>query len=378
MASFSPLVTILNQNKLTRFNYVDWKRNLDIVLTAAEHKYVLTQPCPSFPSLDAPLEEKQRYDRWQKYNEMAKCYILASISNVLQHQMQDVELASIIMLSLKEMFGEQGRSVRQETMRQIYNSKMAEGTSVREQCLRMISNLNTLEVLGADIDGESQVDMILQSLPESFKEFRLNYNINKKVCTLSELMNELVATEGILGTSNVNANMAEVSTSQPKSKGKGKKKKKKDFTKQVGKQIALGVSNKGKKIKGKCFHCGAKGHWKRNCSKFKPANNKDMKSPFLLEICLVQNPTDSWCVDSGCTNHICNSLQGFQETKKLNEGELFLTLPDRSRIPVVVVGVFNLCFESRVLILEDCLYVPDVRRNLISTTYLGNIGRAHV
>ena len=225
---------------------------------------------------------------------MAKCYILTSISNVLQHQMQDVKLASNIMLSLKEMFGEQVCSVRQETMRQIYNSKMAEGTSVREQCLRMISNLNTLEVLGADINGESQVDIILQSLPESFKEFRLNYNMNKKVYTLSELMNELVAAEGILGTSNIDANMVEASTFQPKSKGKSKKKKKKkDFTKKDGKQIALGVSNKGKKIKGKCFHCGEKGHWKRNCSKFKPANNKDMKSPFLLEICLVQNPTDS-------------------------------------------------------------------------------------
>ena len=35
---------------------------------------------------------------------MAKCYILASMSNVLQHQMQDVELASDLMLSLKEMF----------------------------------------------------------------------------------------------------------------------------------------------------------------------------------------------------------------------------------------------------------------------------------
>ena len=135
--------------------------------------------------------------------------------------------------------------------------------------------------------------MILQLLPESFKEFRLNYNMNKKVYTFSELMNELVVVEGILGTSNVDANMAETSTSQPKSKGKGKKKMKKDFTKQDGKQIALGVSNKGKKIKGKCFHCGEKGHWKRNCSKFKAANNKGMKSSFLLEICLVQNPTDS-------------------------------------------------------------------------------------
>ena len=59
MASFSPLVAILDQNKLTGSNYVDWKKNLDIVLIAKEHKYVLSQPCPNFPSLDAHFEEKQ-------------------------------------------------------------------------------------------------------------------------------------------------------------------------------------------------------------------------------------------------------------------------------------------------------------------------------
>ena len=119
------IVTILNQNKLTRSNYVDWKRNLDIVLTVEEHKYVLNELCPNFPALDAPSEEKQRFDCWKKSNEMAKCYILASISNVLQHQMQDVELASDIMFSLKEMFGEQVRSTKQDTMRLLLNTKMA-------------------------------------------------------------------------------------------------------------------------------------------------------------------------------------------------------------------------------------------------------------
>ena len=59
MASFSPLVTILNQNKLTGSNYVDWKRNLDIVLIAEAQKFVLNEPCPNFPALDAHSEERQ-------------------------------------------------------------------------------------------------------------------------------------------------------------------------------------------------------------------------------------------------------------------------------------------------------------------------------
>ena len=110
--------------------------------------------------------------------------------------------------------------------------------------------------------------------------------MNKKIYSLSKLMNELVVAEGILATSSVNANMAEASTFQPKSKGKSKKKKK-DFTKQEAKQIALGVADKGKKLKGKCFHCGEKRHWKRNCPIFKAAKNKGMNNTFLLEICLV-------------------------------------------------------------------------------------------
>ena len=208
----------------------------------------------------------------------------------------------------------------------------------------MISYLNTLEVLGTDINGESQANMILQSLPESFKEFRHNYNMNKMIYTLSELMNELVAAEVILGTTSVDTNLVKASSSKPKSKGNGGKKKK-EFTKQDGKQLALGIANKGKKkvndyTKGKCFHCGEKGHWKRNCPKFIVGKNKGVMRSFILEICLVHNPMDSQCMDLGCTNYICN-LQGFQETKRLNEGELFRTLANGSKIPIVAVGVLN-------------------------------------
>ena len=43
-------------------------------------------------------------------------------------------------------------------MRALLNTKMAEGTPDRDHVLKMISYLNELEILGAEIDDESQVD----------------------------------------------------------------------------------------------------------------------------------------------------------------------------------------------------------------------------
>ena len=59
--------------------------------------------------------------------------------------------------------------------------------------------MNELEVLGAEVDGETQIDIVLMSLPESFNNFRLNYNMSKSNYSLAELLKELQAAEGIIG-----------------------------------------------------------------------------------------------------------------------------------------------------------------------------------
>ena len=58
-------------------------------------------------------------------------------------------------INLKEMFGEQNRAGRQVAMRALLNTKMAKRTPVRDHVLKMISHLNELEILGAEIDSES-------------------------------------------------------------------------------------------------------------------------------------------------------------------------------------------------------------------------------
>jgi hypothetical protein len=62
MSSFSHFSTILNQNKLTGPNYVDWKRNLDIVLIVDSHKFVLINAGPAEPAINASEPDRQRFD----------------------------------------------------------------------------------------------------------------------------------------------------------------------------------------------------------------------------------------------------------------------------------------------------------------------------
>ena len=111
-SAFSPLATILTQNKLTGNNFIEWKRNLDIVLTMKDHVYVLTTPCVEEPVSGAMATNRREFKKWKKSNGMARCYILAFMAGVLQHQFQSNESASAIMTSLKEIFGENGRPTR--------------------------------------------------------------------------------------------------------------------------------------------------------------------------------------------------------------------------------------------------------------------------
>ena len=78
------------------------------------------------------------------------------------------------------------------------NTKIIEGTPVRDHLLKIFDRLNTLEILYGKIDAESQIDIILESLLDSFNQFKLNCDMNKINFTLVELLNGLQAVDGII------------------------------------------------------------------------------------------------------------------------------------------------------------------------------------
>ena len=77
------------------------------------------------------------------------------------------------------MFGVQSRLAKQMVMKQIMNIRMSEGTSVRDHMIKLIGLFNALGDIGADIDWETQNNMVLKTLTHSFNYFKLNFSMNK-------------------------------------------------------------------------------------------------------------------------------------------------------------------------------------------------------
>ncbi|XP_051138781.1 uncharacterized protein LOC127256688 [Andrographis paniculata] len=246
--SFNPLMTVLNQNKLVGPNYLDWKRNLDIVLAADDYKFVLSTPAPADLTEESTEEEREAHRKWHRADQMSRCYILASITNMLQLQVEKLPTATDMMLSLKELFGESDRAARFEAMRKIMTSFMPEGTSVREHVLKMMENLNEIELLGGQIDADTKIDMILHSLPKSYENFRLNTILTKKDYTLAELLVDLVAAEGLMGRTPQALFSAQSGPSSSKGGKKKKPAKKKGAANSGSKSVAPSGGDIGKLI----------------------------------------------------------------------------------------------------------------------------------
>ena len=122
------------------------------------------------------------------------------------------------------------------------------GGSVQDHCLKMMGHISTVEVLGAKLEQEMKVDMILESLRHSFSQFKMNYNMNKLKLTPIDLMHKLKSAERSL-VKQGSAYHAK-SSSKPKGRPNGGKRNKKQ--KETGPAIKLITM---KKSKGKCFKC---------------------------------------------------------------------------------------------------------------------------
>src|SRR5665213_3586830 len=108
----------------------------------------------------------------------------------LQKQFEDSD-AYDINATLKEMFQEQERIERFNTLKELVNCKMPNGSSVSTHVLKVQALIDRLEKLGEKVSLIMQQDLILCALPPIFSTFVTNYHmhsINKSIPELHEML----------------------------------------------------------------------------------------------------------------------------------------------------------------------------------------------
>nr|KAJ0184444.1 hypothetical protein LSAT_V11C900461400 [Lactuca sativa] len=155
--------------------------------------YVLQNQTPDEP----PSVPKDAHDAWLKHVDDSldvSCLMLATMVPDLQW---DLELftAFDMIEHLNQMFGQQARTERFETVRALHGMKMEESRNMSTHVLKMKSYMDQLERLGSPYPQDLATYLILNSLPKFYDTFIMNQNMNGWEKPISELHGMLKTAE---------------------------------------------------------------------------------------------------------------------------------------------------------------------------------------
>ena len=97
------LRSILKKDKLNGTNFLDWYRNLRIVLKQERKEYIVDQPVPDEPAANAPRAQKDAYSKHRNDSIDVACLMLGCMDSNLQKQLMEMDAYTIIG-HLKKMF----------------------------------------------------------------------------------------------------------------------------------------------------------------------------------------------------------------------------------------------------------------------------------
>ncbi|GKA20193.1 zinc finger, CCHC-type containing protein [Tanacetum coccineum] len=257
-----------------------------------------------------------------------------------------------------------------QTVREFHACKQEEGQSVSFYILKMKSYIDNLERLGHAMTRNLSVSLILVSLRKEYDGFVQNYNMHNMGKTVNELHAMLKLHEQTLPPKEVapalhairagRIQKNQVKKSHKAAKGnQGKGKAKMGYAPVQAPPFAPKPKNPPTPKKDNpakdviCHQCGEVGHWRRNrpiylselMKKKKLSQGAGTSGIFTIE--LYYFPSTSWVYDTSCRTHICITTQGLRGSRELKPGALSLYVGNGHRAAVEAIGDYHLCLPTK-------------------------------
>ncbi|RVX02815.1 Retrovirus-related Pol polyprotein from transposon TNT 1-94 [Vitis vinifera] len=379
-------------------NYQAWAVRMTVHLEALDLWEAIEEdydvpPLPANPTMAQLKTHKERKTRKSK----AKAYLFSTVSSTIFTRIMNLESAKDIWDYLKKEYQGNERTKNMKVLnliREFEMLKMKETENIKDYSDKLLGIVNKVRLLGKDFSDERIVQKILVTLPEKYESKISSLEESKDLSSISlaELVNALQAQEQ---RRMIRKEESMEGALQAKAENSGGGKDKKNNNKKKNNKTDNNNKNKDgtyppcphcKKTNHpqrkcwwrpdvKCRKCGQIGHMERICKsqqheEAKASTEQHQEEQLFVATCFTtsNSSSDSWLIDSGCTNHMTNDQELFKELDK--------TIISKVKIGngefISVKGKGTVAIESLTGLkyITDVLYVPDIDQNLLSVGQL--------
>jgi hypothetical protein len=265
---------------------------------------------------------------------------------------------------LHSVYQSQGPARKAMLLKTLILLKMKNGEDMRDHIRNFFDVVDKLEEMELCIINDLLAILLLYSIPDEYENFRIAIETQEKLPQLEALKIKLLEEyEARKRNSKENVSDAMFISKNP---GRSSQPKKSE-------------ESKTERFKFACHTCGKIGHMAKDCRSklFKPKNpkTKPTESTRKAEVVMKLHVEHDkrWCLDSGASSHMCSEKAKFQEMKTPKVQTL--NLANSCSTKIVGSGTVQLSVEENLTVrLDETLYVPDLRSNLLSVAKMTEHG----
>ncbi|XP_075499434.1 uncharacterized protein LOC142537833 [Primulina tabacum] len=370
--------------KFTGVDFKRWRQKMLFYLTMLNLARFLTEDAPKLNEGEGDVESVSAVEAWNHSDFLCRNYVLNGLADSLYNVFCEKKAAKELWESLDRKYKTEDAGAKKFLVGRFLDFKMVDSKPVISQVQELQVILHEIHGEGMPLSESFQVAAIVQKLPPAWKDFKNCLKHKRKEMNVEELIVRLRIEEDnksserrLFSPVAAKANVVEHSQSS----------KKRPFSSSNRK---LNMGPKGgvskKKFSGKCYNCDGMGHKASDCKK--PKRNREVNvvenisqevsnmnlCAVISEVNLVGSNPREWWIDTGATRHVCSDKEMFATLEESKNGEkLFMGNSVTSEIKGQGKVVLKMT-SGKELTLNNVLYVPDIRKNLVSGSLLNKHG----
>ncbi|CAH9079423.1 unnamed protein product [Cuscuta epithymum] len=307
---------------------------------------------------------------WNLLDRQALGVVRLSLAKNVAYNIVNEKTTFGLLKALSNMYEKPSAANKVFLIRQLVNTRMKEGASVRDHINEFNSIISRLGSVEIKFDDEVQALLLLSSLPDSWSGTVTAVSSSSGTTKLTfEGIRDLILGEDIRRRSSGDSSNSLLSTED-----RGRKSTRGGNKKGRSKLRKRGQSKNRKDIN--CWNCKENGHFRNHCPK--ASADKGKKEVNVTEdyedvlICSVENSIESWIMDSGASFHACHCRDLMKNFRPYNGR---VRLADDKSLEITGIGDVDLSTTlGTTWRLKDVRYIPDLKKMLISVGQLDEEG----